>query len=218
MTSKSTLAGTAAPRKPSERRHRSIAFVGAHGTGKTTLARQVESKLLDEGLSVRLVPEIPRIVCEQARDPEFFRRGHNSVTKQILLLAGQPIYDAEAASQADIVISDRSLLDHWAYTTFLFGSELRKEGIFDPLDALVRTYCELYDAIFYVPIEFPAIDDGTRESDPDFQEGIAREMESHLARLNLMSTRVIGSVEERAATVLGHISLKSATEDLGGIS
>jgi nicotinamide riboside kinase len=185
------------------RRSLKITFVGAHGTGKTTLVRALSQRISEKGISCTMTDEVPRVVCESAGDPTFFRRGNNSLAKQSLLLIGQPIYEAAATLEgAAVVLCDRSILDHWAYTRCLFMDDLRSEGILAPAGDFVSKYCETYDAIFYVPIEFASIDDGTREGDPTFQQAIDSEIRALLNSYNIQYHTIKGTVDERVDTVL----------------
>lgn len=175
-----------------------IALVGAHGTGKTTLSRVLSEHLQDLGLKVMSLPEVPRLLCSEAGDPVFFRRGNNSPLRQSLILLGHAIYELlSLKSDVDVVISDRALLDHWAYTVYLFSEELREAGVFDLYESLVVTHCQAYDAIVFIPIEFPVVDDGTREDDAAFQSGIQSTIHRLLESRELTHTTIKGSVEER---------------------
>jgi thymidylate kinase len=151
-----------------------IALTGAHGVGKTTLAHELCTSLrADCGLAAVLTAEVPRIVCDLASEPEFFRRGQNNALKQMMLLYGQLEYEiAAAAKEPDIVICDRSVLDHWAYSTYLFREVYEEAGVLDICEQLVEWHCRSYDRLYRIPIEFPPTDDGTREGDEAFQHAI----------------------------------------------
>ena len=179
-----------------------IAFTGAHGVGKTTLTDVLVKQLSMEGLRVAKTLEVPRLICDRAGDPTFFRRGNNTPLRQILILLGQ--VDIESRSrdlQPDLLICDRTLLDHWAYTKVLFGDELQREGILDLYEQLIAEYCLTYDRIFYLPIEFPPVDDGTRESDSDFQHAIDATIVEALRVHELPFMPITGTVEERLKKV-----------------
>lgn len=103
-----------------------IALVGSHGVGKTTLAATLRTQLQSTGVSSMITPEVPRTICEIANDSTFFRRGKNSVPKQLLIIAGQIVAEQETSNLAErLVICDRSCLDHWAYTLELFKDEVQ---------------------------------------------------------------------------------------------
>lgn len=180
-----------------------LTFVGAHGTGKTTLVNAVNAHLASLGISCSVTPEVPRIICDSAGDPTFFRRDNNTLLKQALLLAGQPIYEMAAAAEGKLfLLCDRAILDHWAYTKCLFRNELKTEGVLASFDNFVVKHCASYDRIFYVPIELSPQDDGVREGDHEFQAAIDEEILRLLKAYGLTYHTVSGAVPERVAQVV----------------
>lgn len=180
-----------------------VTFVGAHGTGKTTLVKALSEHITLLGIRCSITPEVPRIVCENSGDPTFFRRGNNSLLKQTVLLVGQPIYESSTpAGDASVLLCDRAILDHWAYTRHSFMQELKSENILRPLDNLIAKHCRSYNFIFYVPIEFAPQDDGTRESDHEFQRAIDEEIRELLKTYKLAYHTINGTVPERVAQVM----------------
>jgi nicotinamide riboside kinase len=189
-----------------------VAFVGTHGTGKTTLVDALSTHLSGIGITCSVTDEVPRVVCESAADPTFFRRGNNSLARQIMLLMGQPIYETAAGAEgSSILLCDRSVLDHWAYTRYLFIQELQSQGILLPAGDFVAKHCESYDVIFYVPIEFGPVDDGTRESDASFQQAIDREICDLLKTYRLRYCTIKGTVNERIDQVLKELESRIST-------
>jgi nicotinamide riboside kinase len=184
-----------------------VTFVGAHGTGKTTLVNALAERIETLGIKCSVTPEVPRIICESAEDATYFRRGKNSLSKQILLLVGQPIYEVAAINGASILLCDRAILDHWAYTRHLFMKELKEQEALSPLSNLIAKHCQSYDFIFYVPIEFAPLDDGTREGDQDFQKAIDQEIRELLKTFGLTYHTISGTVPERAAQVMKVLNL-----------
>src|SRR5689334_11719741 len=109
-----------------------VALAGAHGTGKTTLARSLVERLNRLGIRAGSLPEAPREICVRAEDPVFFRRGMNKPLRQNLILLLHLMQEFNSLSnEVDAVISDRSLLDHWIYALYLFEREWTEEGVKD---------------------------------------------------------------------------------------
>lgn len=185
--------------------HKKIALTGAHGTGKTTLLAALSKFFKNQGESHLLVPEIPRIACQAAGDPEFFRRGFNSLNKQLMLLFGQVVYESTCGKQTSLLICDRTVIDHLAYTRVLFGEELKSSQIDMLIEDFAVKHSKTYDEIFYLPIEFPPVDDGIRESDILFQRSVDNEIRALLDANKISVTTVSGTVEERASLVFRSI-------------
>ena len=181
-----------------------IALTGAHGTGKTTLTNAVVARFAPtrETTPSR---EVPRILVEHADDSEFFRRGNNSPVRQLLIMLHQIIEDDERRRAADLVVCDRTLVDHIAYTFVQF------RDAFDGAERAIiieaaRRWITTYDIVFYVPIEFAVEDDGVREGDITFQAEIDKEIVSLYKEIGLETVRVTGSVEARTRAVLDAVT------------
>jgi hypothetical protein len=76
--------------------------------------------LAERGDKVALCREIPRIIIDEVGDEGFFRRGSNSLLRQLLLFYHQVIEEGLRGREAGLVITDRTVVDHLAYTVELF--------------------------------------------------------------------------------------------------
>lgn len=181
-----------------------VALTGSHGTGKTTLLNHVAGLLEARGESVSVCREVPRIIAAEADDPGFFRRGTNVPLRQALILFRQVVEEGLREAEADIVLADRTVVDHLAYTVALFP-ELSDVPEGKALTSAVRAWIGHYDLIVKLPIEFPAIDDGTREAGEAFQAEIDRVIDALYEQFATATSVVRGTVEERAAAVVALI-------------
>lgn len=181
-----------------------IAFTGAHGVGKTTLINSLE-KNLSQSISLNVTKEIPRIICDLVSNPEYFRRDQNTLVKQMIILLGQLTQEYEL-SNSKLLICDRTIFDHWAYTLYLFQKELNNDHIL-ACEKFQYAHMKTYDKIFYIPIEFEVEDDGTREDDKVFQEEIDRLILKNLTKHDLPYIEINGSVEERYQMVINNLEL-----------
>lgn len=195
-----------------------VALVGAHGTGKTTLSREITLRLSADRHRVATLQEVPRLVCEMVNDPTFFRQTRNTALKQALLLFAQLVHESEKShSAADVVLGDRTPLDHWAYTLHFFSSAFSTDELGAIYETLIAQHAmRTYRAIFYLPIEFPVVDDGVREDDVAFQKSIDERILSLLRRYSIPFTTLRGSVDERASTSMQVITELLRGSTLGG--
>ena len=175
---------------------RTVALVGAHGTGKTSLINALHDKLRKDGVEVTVLPEVPRKICDRVSDPEFFRRENNTLPRQMLILLAQMTLEAEPTNA--LRLSDRTVLDHWAYTKLLFPQGLNANSITEPLSHFIERHCRtMYQKILYIPPEIAPVDDGTRESSTEFQRQVDEMIRALLADFGLTYDTVRGSVQER---------------------
>jgi thymidylate kinase len=148
-----------------------VAVTGAHGTGKTTLISAVFNRLKPE-FDVTLTAEVPRLFIEDFGDPTFFQRGNNSFARQTMILARQIELESHLAQRGhQIILCDRTVVDHWAYTETLFPIDVKTiegRGWRD----MVKRWLDSYKIIVGLPIEFPIELDNVREADEQFQHEI----------------------------------------------
>jgi nicotinamide riboside kinase len=184
-----------------------IALTGAHGVGKSTLANFLQTEITKNGTTASITPEVPRLICEAVKDNEYFRRGHNSLLKQSLILMGQLVIEEQLRKKADIQICDRTLFDHWAYSLSLFGKEIEEGNYTEVYETFISEHCKSYDKIFYIPIEFKPIDDGVREGDEGFQAEIDSLIKGLLTKHQISFTTITGTIENRGKTILEILNL-----------
>jgi hypothetical protein len=181
-----------------------VGLTGAHGVGKTTLATQIVRLLGIHGINAQQTPEVPREIITEAGDPHFFRRGKNTLSRQLHILVRQ--IDIERTIDGpQVLICDRTLLDHWAYTLALFprfGDAIIRR-IWG--DFVIKYLQRSYGVIFYLPIEFLARDDGVREDNMDFQQKIDTLIQHHLERAGVIFVTVHGSLKRREKMCLDEI-------------
>jgi nicotinamide riboside kinase len=173
-----------------------LALTGAHGTGKTTLIRAL-ANVFDSQESIGVTREVPRLIVAEAGDNSFFKRGNNTFERQLLIVARQLEEEYRVAtSDVRLVLCDRTIVDHWAYTRCLFPASI--DAIeFKLWEAMVFRWLESYSEILRLAPEFSPVDDGIRESDIEFQMDIDREILSLYRRAGVDVTTVVGSLEDR---------------------
>lgn len=137
-----------------------IAFIGSHGVGKTTLCFDLASRLkrLDRGVDI--VKEVAR-ACPLPINRE------TTFEAQAWILHSQIAQEIAAASQYEVVICDRAVLDNYAYL-------VQRAGRRTEYDALVKDWVRTYDGLFKVPVMQEPSFDGLRDVSASFQGEIDR--------------------------------------------
>jgi nicotinamide riboside kinase len=153
-----------------------IAFIGTHGVGKTTLCYDLAAALKKKGIVVDMVKEVARL------SPLPINR-QTSLEAQLWILTTQIAEEIRSASQHDVVVCDRSVLDNYAYLV-LATSRQRW------LEPLVNRWMKGYDLLFKVPIVDRPADDGVRDTDELFMRSIDRLVDELLAERKLPFDRL----------------------------
>ena len=175
-----------------------LAFIGTHGTGKTTLCYDLTAALKRQGFNADMVKEVARL------SPLPINR-KTSLDAQTWILMTQVAEEIRSASVHDVVVCDRSVLDNYAYLAFACG---RQKAIERFVDHWMRSY----DVLVKVPMLGTATEDGVRDTDEFFVRSIdqlvdALLAEKKIAHARLDATSRAGWVEKAVALVTGHSSL-----------
>jgi nicotinamide riboside kinase len=135
-----------------------IAFIGTHGTGKTTSAYRLAGDLKRQGVNAEILYEVARkcpLPINEARTP----------SAQRWIVLAQIIAELEFEKSApEILVCDRSVLDNYAYFVSAFGHD-------EALDAIVKSHIKTYDLLFRTkPLPGKIEADSVRSTDKEFQE------------------------------------------------
>ncbi len=180
-----------------------LALSGAHGTGKTTLLNAVYDSLKADQ-KIAICREVPRVIGEVVGDKEYFRRGKNTELRQCAIFLFQVMEDvfaAESRSDISLTLTDRTMVDHLAYTEILFP-EFGGTSEYQVISNAVQRWLSTYDKVIKVPIEFQVEDDGIREADVDFQKAIDEKIDELYVTFGVNPSTVTGSVSDRTAQVV----------------
>jgi nicotinamide riboside kinase len=148
-----------------------IAFIGTHGVGKTTLCFDLAAALKRNNINVDLVKEVARL------SPLPINR-KTSLDAQTWILMSQVAEEIRSASQHDVVVCDRSVLDNYAYMLFACGRQ-------KPIERFVDHWMKTYDLLFKVPISGQASADGVRDTDEFFMRSIDQLVDTLLTEKKL---------------------------------
>jgi len=144
-----------------------VAFIGTHGTGKTTLCYDLTAALKRQGRNADMVKEVARL------SPLPINR-KTSLDAQTWILMTQVAEEIRSASTHDVVVCDRSVLDNYAYLMFACGRQ-------KPIERFVDHWMKTYDVLIKVPIVEQAAADGVRDTDEFFVRSIDQLVDSLLA-------------------------------------
>ncbi|WP_291270720.1 ATP-binding protein [Geothrix sp.] len=162
-----------------------IAFIGTHGVGKTTLCYELAAALKRGGVHVDIVKEVARL------SPLPINR-KTSLEAQTWIFMTQIAEEIRSASQHDVVVCDRSVLDNYAYMLFAFG---RQRSI----ESFMYHWMKTYDLLFKVPVSGEVSADGVRDTDAFFIRSIDQLVDSLLEERKIAHERL--RPEERATWI-----------------
>lgn len=135
-----------------------LAFIGTHGTGKTTLAYSVTGELKRIGKNATMITEVARKCPLPINE-------NGTINSQLWMMSSQIAEELEADHRFSHVVCDRSILDSYAYGIYSFGDN-------DLLKKLVEHWIGTYDILFRVPIRHNLVPDGFRSVNANFQKDV----------------------------------------------
>lgn len=147
-----------------------IAFVGSHGIRKTSAVAGFAGAISRAGQSWDLVREVVR------DSPLGLNEGATSEA-QLWVLMTQIQRELELAPKVDVLISDRSVVDNYAYF-------LRAGGGQDPygLDRLIKAWARTYTLAVRLRPDVALVDDGVRSVSDAFRDEIEARLDQILPR------------------------------------
>lgn len=158
-----------------------IGFIGAQGTGKTTMAYKVAYELKLLGHDVYVLSEVARS-CPLPINQDTKKESQ-------LWIMGKQI-TREQSARGKILVSDRTLLDSYSYSIWT------DEEFFKHAMEFVGEYMNTYDFVFYLePNDKYLLDDGTRDTDKNWRNEIDSIMTSLIDELNVKVIHVRDSDE-----------------------
>jgi nicotinamide riboside kinase len=169
-----------------------IAIVGSFSTGKTTLAEAAAARL---GFPV--LPDVAREIAALG-----FKLDKDATVETETLIFLKQLANELAH---DEFVGEYSLFLVLAYAGWVLEHQQRRKefALWDACLEIARyRLTENYNHVFYLPIEFPIVDDGLRPMDPDFQKDIDRRVVELLHSHDVPYETLRGSVEERLEALL----------------
>ena len=139
-----------------------IAFIGSHSVRKTNAVHSFAGAVGRSGRSVEVGREVIRfnpLGLNEGATPE----------AQLWVLMAQIQQELELRNGAEVLVTDRAVVDNFAYF-------LRTTGGEDPFEVkpLVRKWCETYDLFVRLLPDVPLMVDGVRSTSDKFRDEIER--------------------------------------------
>lgn len=168
-----------------------IAILGAPGTGKTTLAEDVNNELKYIGYNSEVVPEFARSFIRDYGSIEH-------VSEQIMIVHGQIELEERTAAHHDIVICDSCSLLCYIYGSIAADRSNKKDRYYlNYVHKMILDHLPTYDMFWFVPKEREIMSDNIRSQTDSQAEIISGQIEA-LLRLEVDKFHVItGNREER---------------------
>jgi nicotinamide riboside kinase len=152
-------------------RNAKIAFIGSHGIRKTTAALAFASVIQRAGRSVEFAREVVR------DNPLGINEGATSEA-QLWVLTSQIRRELELSRKAECLVTDRGVMDNFAYYLRASGGEDR----FDT-EPLVRQWSRTYDLVVRLTPDVAIRADGVRSTNDRFRDEIEAILDARLPRL-----------------------------------
>lgn len=168
-----------------------IALVGTHGVGKTTLGISIYH-FFQRKMSVKFSTGIPREIINRG-----FKLGKDATLASYIEYIVAQLSALSEADKFDLFISDRSILDTYAYA--LVNKKRGNSLISDTELRLLQLVWELererYDLFIYLPIQFCMEKDGVRPEGELYRAEVSNQMLQLLKNNNLPVEIVTGNKE-----------------------
>jgi nicotinamide riboside kinase len=140
--------------------HAKIAFIGSHSIRKTNAVHSFAGAVGRSGRSVEVGREVIRfnpLGLNEGATPE----------AQLWVLCAQIQQELELRNRAQVLVTDRAVIDNFAYFLRVTGGE-------DPfnVEPLVRRWCETYDLFVRLLPDIGLQPDGVRSTNDAFRDEI----------------------------------------------
>jgi nicotinamide riboside kinase len=152
-------------------RNAKIAFIGSHGIRKTTAALAFAHVIQRAGRSVEFAREVVR------DNPLGINEGSTGEA-QLWVLASQIRRELELAAKAECLVTDRGVMDNFAYYLRACGGEDRYA-----VEPLVRAWSGTYDLVVRLMPDVGIRADGVRSTSDRFRDEIEAILDACLPRL-----------------------------------
>lgn len=175
-----------------------IAVCGSFSVGKTTTVNDLY-KILDSTFSVSIGKEVAMSLIAKG-----FLMSKDITEYGIVNYAKQDLYNIRNR-EGNIYLSDRSLLDLYAYLIVNNSIKIRKSYV-DLIYEMLLLESNLFNFYVYIPIETPIEEGNERPIDTEYRTQIDIQIVDVLERIGCDYIAVKGSISERTEAILNKIN------------
>ncbi len=170
-----------------------IALSGTHGTGKTTLVKEIQTRIVDYPLDGSDAYSHSGVL--------FRNKLMELLEPKYLQIFNTGWFDYLLNSYEDS-ISDRCVIDPLCYAREEYNMGKLSLRVLTHLENKTEELVKKYDYIFWLRPEFKIEDSGTRPIDEDYQNRIDKHFEYYFNKFDVRNVhRLTGSVEDRLIQV-----------------
>jgi len=182
-------------------RHAKIAFIGSHSVRKSNAVHAFASTVGRAGRSVEVGREVVRF------NPLGLNEGATTEA-QLWVLVSQVQLELELAHRAEVLVTDRSVVDNFAYYLRVTGGE-------DPygIEPLIRHWATTYDLSVRLLPDVALLSDGVRSTSDAFRD----EIEAILDRILPVYLRPDRVLSVPASHVTAEFDWWAIAERLAGV-
>ncbi len=148
-----------------------IAFVGSHGIRKTTAAHAFATTVQRAGRSVEFGREV-------VRDNPLGINEAATCEAQLWVLVSQIRQELELATKAEVLVTDRGVVDNFAYYLRACGMDDRFQ-----VEPLLAAWARTYDLVVRLTPDIERRADGVRSTNDEFRDQIEAILDEVLPRL-----------------------------------
>lgn len=172
-----------------------VAFVGAHSTGKSTLLTQCKIKFGDRLFAIE---NIARSIIARG-----LPMGDKATAESLLEYAQAQLSAEQEAPETDLIVSDRTCIDSFAYATANVDLGLPsavRSYVVKVLSAIALRESDYYALHVYFPIEFPIAYDPVRPAGgEEYRKVVDERIVGFLRQNSIRHICATGSVPQRMA-------------------
>lgn len=164
-----------------------IAIIGAQGVGKTTLLNALKKD--KDFVEFTFCSEVTRWVKSLGFN---INEWGSDNTQQLIMMK-----HVTNVIIHDVMITDRSVFDGFAYTQWLYDKNRINEETYHFCKACFDKVKYNYDYVFYIRPEFEIEDDGVRSSSTEFRDEVEIIFDDLIKNTDRCFFNLTGGVEDR---------------------